>query len=181
MKVQEENIYDFWLATFYTGMAVAALIVEAVFAALGLIPTERQAQVVAASISWNYTTWLNIIFLILAALLVRRFMKSGGPEMLRMMNAPASQAWTRESTTRRSFTRTGDTTTYWARLSNFASRVQTQRPQAIQVLNRCLAPRVLLLQSLIDFVTLWAAPKSSFSNFAVGLEYYICATFARQQ
>jgi len=79
----------FILATFYVAMAVAALIVEAVFAGLGLIPTERQAQVVEASISWNYTTWLNIIFLILAALLVRRFMKSGGPEMLRMMNAPA--------------------------------------------------------------------------------------------
>ena len=81
----------FLLATFYTAMAVAALIVEAVFAALGLIPTERQAQVVEASISWNYTTWLNIIFLILAALLVWRFMKTGGPGMLRMMNAPASQ------------------------------------------------------------------------------------------
>jgi uncharacterized protein len=79
----------FILATFYTAMAVAALIVEAVIAALGLIPTERQAQVVEASISWNYTTWLNIIFLILAALLVWRFVITGGPQMLRMMNAPA--------------------------------------------------------------------------------------------
>ena len=79
----------FLLATFYIAMAVAALIVEAVFAALGLIPTERQAQVVEASITWNYTTWLNVVFLILAALLVRRFMKTGGPEMLRIMNAPA--------------------------------------------------------------------------------------------
>ena len=77
------------LATFYAAMAVAALIVEVVVAALGLIPTERQAQVVETSISWNYTTWLNIVFLILAALLVRRFMKTGGPEMLRIMNAPA--------------------------------------------------------------------------------------------
>jgi uncharacterized protein len=80
----------FILATFYAAMALAALIIEAVFAALGLIPTERQAQVVGASISWNYTTWLNIVFLILAALLVRRFMKTGGLEMLRMMNAPAT-------------------------------------------------------------------------------------------
>jgi uncharacterized protein len=32
----------FLLAAFYTAMAVAALIVEAVFAALGLIPTERR-------------------------------------------------------------------------------------------------------------------------------------------
>jgi uncharacterized membrane protein YraQ (UPF0718 family) len=76
------------LATFYAAMAVAALIVEALFAALGLIPTERQAQVVEASISWNYTTWLNVIFLVLGALLVWRFMKTGGPEMMRMMNAP---------------------------------------------------------------------------------------------
>ena len=82
----------FVLATFYTGMAVAALVVEAVFAALGLIPTERQAQVVEASISWNYTTWLNIVFLILAALLIWRFMKTGGPEMLRMMNAPLQRS-----------------------------------------------------------------------------------------
>jgi uncharacterized protein len=79
----------FILATFYTAMAVAALIVEAIFAALGLIPTARQAQVVEASISWNYTTWLNIVFLILAALLVWRFLTTAGPEMLRMMNAPA--------------------------------------------------------------------------------------------
>ena len=76
------------LATFYAAMAAAALIVEAIFAALSLIPTERQAQVVEASISWNYTTWLNVVFLVLAALLVWRFMKTGGPEMLRMMNAP---------------------------------------------------------------------------------------------
>jgi uncharacterized protein len=79
----------FLLTTFYTAMAAAALIVEAIFAALGLIPTARQAQVVEASISWNYTTWLNIVFLILAALLVWRFLTTAGPEMLRMMNAPA--------------------------------------------------------------------------------------------
>jgi len=41
-----------------------------------------------ASITWNYTTWLNIAFLGLAALLVWRFLKTGGPEMLRMMNKP---------------------------------------------------------------------------------------------
>jgi uncharacterized membrane protein YraQ (UPF0718 family) len=77
------------LATFYVAMAVAALIVEALFGAFGLIPEERKALVVEASIIWNYTTWLNIIFIILAALLVRRFMRTGGPEMLRTMYAPA--------------------------------------------------------------------------------------------
>jgi uncharacterized protein len=77
------------LATFYVAMAVAAFIVEAAFGALGLIPQERHALIVEASITWNYTTWLNLVFLALAALLVRRFMKTGGPQMLRMMNAPA--------------------------------------------------------------------------------------------
>jgi uncharacterized protein len=79
----------FLLVTFYTAMAVAAFVVEIAFGSLGLIPQGRNALVVEAAITWNYTTWLNIIFLLLAAALVRRFMRTGGPEMLRMMNAPA--------------------------------------------------------------------------------------------
>jgi uncharacterized membrane protein YraQ (UPF0718 family) len=79
----------FLLASFYVAMAGAALIVEAIFWVLGLVPTERNALVVHPSITWNYTTWLNIVFLALAALLVWRFLKTGGPEMLRMMNRPA--------------------------------------------------------------------------------------------
>jgi uncharacterized membrane protein YraQ (UPF0718 family) len=59
-----------------------------VFAVLGLIPQQREARVVEASITWNYTTWLNIVFLVVAALLVWRFLKTGGPGMLRMMNRP---------------------------------------------------------------------------------------------
>jgi hypothetical protein len=38
-----------------------------------------------AEISWNYTTWLNIAFVALAALLVVRFVMTGGIPMLRMM------------------------------------------------------------------------------------------------
>jgi uncharacterized protein len=69
-------------------MAGAALIVEVMFGTLGLIPAQRNARVVEASVTWNYTTWLNIAFLILAGLLVWRFLKTGGPAMLRMMNRP---------------------------------------------------------------------------------------------
>jgi uncharacterized membrane protein YraQ (UPF0718 family) len=79
----------FLFVTFYVAMAGAALIVEAIFWIAGLIPSQRNARVVEASIEWNYTTWLNIVFLLLAALLVWRFLKTGGPEMLRMMNRPA--------------------------------------------------------------------------------------------
>src|SRR6202045_2855852 len=79
----------FLFVTFYISMAGAALIVEAVFVVLGLVPTQRTAQVVEGSVTWNYTTWLNIVFLVLAACLIWRFLKTGGPEMLRMMNRPA--------------------------------------------------------------------------------------------
>ena len=50
---------------------------------------QRAGQPLEASIAWNYTTWLNLAFLILAALLISRFLKTGGPAMLRMMNRPA--------------------------------------------------------------------------------------------
>ena len=80
----------FLFATFYVAMAIAALIVDSVFGGFGLIPSERRARVVEASITWNYTTWLNLAFLVLAGLLVWRFFKTGGPAMLRMMNRPAN-------------------------------------------------------------------------------------------
>jgi hypothetical protein len=76
--------------TFYAAMAGAALIVELIFGVVGLIPVQRNARVVEASIAWDYTTWLNIAFLILAAWLVWRFFKTGGLAMLRMMNMPAA-------------------------------------------------------------------------------------------
>jgi len=44
----------FLFATFYVAMAGAALIVEVMFRALGLIPAERHARVVEASITWDY-------------------------------------------------------------------------------------------------------------------------------
>ena len=37
------------------------------------------------AITWNYTTWLNIAFLILTAVLLIRFVRTGGIPMLKMM------------------------------------------------------------------------------------------------
>jgi uncharacterized protein len=74
------------LLTFYLSMVIAGWIVELLFGVLGLVPEERHAHVVEASVSWNYTTFLNIVFLVLAAVLVARFLRTGGPTMLRMMN-----------------------------------------------------------------------------------------------
>jgi uncharacterized membrane protein YraQ (UPF0718 family) len=79
----------FLLATFYVSMAVAAFAVELLFGSLGLVPQRGQARIVEAAISWNYTSWLNVVFLTIAGLLVLRFLRTGGPEMLRMMNRQA--------------------------------------------------------------------------------------------
>jgi uncharacterized membrane protein YraQ (UPF0718 family) len=81
---------SFLFVTFYVAMAVAALIVDLIFGGFALIPPEHRARVVEASITWNYTTWLNLAFLVLAALLVWRFVDTGGAAMLRMMNRPAN-------------------------------------------------------------------------------------------
>jgi uncharacterized protein len=75
----------FILGTFYATMVAAGYLVELLFGGLGLIPAERNAKVVEASIQWNYTTVLNIVFLILAGALLLRFVRTGGMQMLRMM------------------------------------------------------------------------------------------------
>ena len=86
------RVAGFLLASFYATMVGAGLIVEFVFDGLGLIPSERHAKVVEASVTWNYTTVLNIVFLSLAAFLLRRyFRRGGGLAMLRMMNKPMAE------------------------------------------------------------------------------------------
>ncbi|MDT4930004.1 MAG: uncharacterized protein QOF92_2871, partial [Pseudonocardiales bacterium] len=76
----------FLTGTFYLTMVAAGYVIELAFGPLHLIPTgRRHASVGEDGIVWNYTTWLNIVFLVLAALLVWRFFTSGGREMLAMM------------------------------------------------------------------------------------------------
>ncbi len=75
----------FLLWTFYLAMVVAGYAVELVFGGAGLIPDQAQARIPAEGVTWNYTSWLNIAFLVLAAVLVTRFLRTGGRGMLRMM------------------------------------------------------------------------------------------------
>jgi uncharacterized membrane protein YraQ (UPF0718 family) len=75
----------FLLGTFYAAMVAAGLVVEMVFGVLGLVPSERHAKIVEASVHLNYTSVLDVLFLALAAVLVVRFLRTGGREMLRMM------------------------------------------------------------------------------------------------
>ena len=76
--------------TFYIAMSLAALAVEFLFRALHLVPHTRNARIMQDSIHWNYTSVLNIVFLVVAAVLLWRFLKTGGPEMLRMMDETPS-------------------------------------------------------------------------------------------
>jgi hypothetical protein len=73
------------LGTFYAAMVAAGYLVELLFGATNLIPGQRNATVMQAAISWNYTTWLNIAFVVVAAILIARFITTGGLPMLRMM------------------------------------------------------------------------------------------------
>ena len=73
------------VGVFYVAMVLAALMVEFLFQALGLIPSQRSAQMVETSISFNYTTVLNIIFLAIATFLLVRFFRTGGPKMMSHM------------------------------------------------------------------------------------------------
>ncbi|HYZ53392.1 MAG TPA: permease [Streptosporangiaceae bacterium] len=75
----------FILGTFYAAMAVAGYGIELVFGGLGLIPERATARIPTQGISWDYTTWLNIAFGVLAAVLLMRFARTGGLPMLRMM------------------------------------------------------------------------------------------------
>src|SRR5438874_3196980 len=82
------KVMGYILVTFYVTMAAAGYVVEFLFEALGIIPSNRNIAAVTEGVQWNYTSILNIIFLVLAAILVIRFIRTGGIPMLRMMNTP---------------------------------------------------------------------------------------------
>jgi uncharacterized membrane protein YraQ (UPF0718 family) len=82
------KMMGFILLTFYITMAAAGYVIEFLFAALGIIPQNRNVVAITEGIQWNYTTVLNILFLLLAAFLVVRFIRTGGVAMLRMMSQP---------------------------------------------------------------------------------------------
>jgi uncharacterized membrane protein YraQ (UPF0718 family) len=80
------------LGTFYATMVAAGYLVEILFGALGIIPTNRSVGVITQGPQTNYTSVLNVIFLIIAAALVLRFLRTGGPRMLAMMGTPEEES-----------------------------------------------------------------------------------------
>ena len=83
------KVMGYILVTFYITMAAAGYVVEFLFELLRIIPQNRTVVAITEGVQWNYTSILNILFLILAAILVVRFIRTGGVPMLKMMGKPA--------------------------------------------------------------------------------------------
>jgi YHS domain-containing protein/uncharacterized membrane protein YraQ (UPF0718 family) len=71
------------LAVSYAAMALAGFLVGGAFQLLGLAPTNHHVTVFETQPAWNYTTFLDLAFLVLIAALAWRFVTTGGIEMLR--------------------------------------------------------------------------------------------------
>jgi uncharacterized membrane protein YraQ (UPF0718 family) len=79
------------LVTSYVAMVAAGLLIGISFDALHLVPVSRAVTVFQDHPQWDYTTFLDIGFLVLSAILGARFVRTGGREMLRMMEVPADE------------------------------------------------------------------------------------------
>jgi uncharacterized membrane protein YraQ (UPF0718 family) len=69
----------------YLAIAVAGLLISLAFRALGWVPARHAFNFAQAAPTWNYTTFLNVLFLVVVAGLLARFLRTGGRQMLRMM------------------------------------------------------------------------------------------------
>lgn len=74
----------------YLAMALAGFLISLAFKALGWVPARHPFNFADAAPTWNYTTILNLVFLVLVAVLVIRFLQTGGLRMLRMMDSAPS-------------------------------------------------------------------------------------------
>ena len=82
------RVSAYLLVVSFIAMAAAGLTVGVVFQAVGLVPASRNVTAFATTISWNYDTFINIGVLMLTGALGVRFLRTGGFDMLRMMERP---------------------------------------------------------------------------------------------
>jgi uncharacterized protein len=87
-KYYGTRVAAYLLAVSYVTMVVAGLAVGALFDALGWVPGTRKVAAFSTSVAWDATTYLNIAMLVVIALLLARFLRTGGIGMLRMMDKP---------------------------------------------------------------------------------------------
>lgn len=75
----------FLLGSSYAAMVAAAWLVELLFAGAGLVPRQHAARVAAMQFKLDYTAVLNLALLLAGALLLWRFLATGGAAMLKQM------------------------------------------------------------------------------------------------
>jgi uncharacterized protein len=76
------------LAVSYVAMALAGFLIGGAFQLVGWVPSNHHVALLETAPTWNYTTFLDIAFVILMAALAWRFFTTGGPDMLRAMSHP---------------------------------------------------------------------------------------------
>jgi uncharacterized membrane protein YraQ (UPF0718 family) len=86
------------VALMFGSMVAAALAVDGIFSALGLVPETRPSidSITARGISWNYTTVLNIVFTLVAAGLVGLTLRRGARDPVCGMTVDRRNALTLE-------------------------------------------------------------------------------------
>ncbi|MCX5748850.1 MAG: permease [Candidatus Saganbacteria bacterium] len=87
-KYYGSRMMVFLFFTSYAAMALAGFLVEMIFGYFNLIPARRNFEAMHMMITFNYTTVLNIIFILLSLVMLFRFLKTGGPAMLKEMDNP---------------------------------------------------------------------------------------------
>ena len=76
------------LVVSYAAMALAGFTIGLLFQGLGIVPAHRSVAALVSNPTLNYTSVLNGLFLVIIAGLGWRFLRTGGLEMLRMMEKP---------------------------------------------------------------------------------------------
>jgi uncharacterized protein len=71
------------LVVSYVAMALAGFLIGGAFQLLGLAPTNHHLTLFETQPTWNYTSVLDIAFLLLMAVLAWRFITTGGVAMIR--------------------------------------------------------------------------------------------------
>src|SRR6266516_4315245 len=84
-KYYGRRVSLYLLGVSYAAMALAGLLIGLLFKLLGIVPAHHAVIALQTGPTLNYTSVLNVIFLGVMALLGWRFLRTGGLEMLRMM------------------------------------------------------------------------------------------------
>jgi hypothetical protein len=79
------------LVVSYGAMVLAGFLIGLAFNLVGLAPAHFQVAALQTAPSWDYTTFLNIGCIVLMAVLLWRFLSTGGSEMLRSMARPPTE------------------------------------------------------------------------------------------